>query len=318
MEDLAIRQLFSRSISELSTFSDVGRLAKRITVSILDSSLESIPQCNQSPEATSVSKQFSISPDELNIFGTLFSFDVASDQTHSGALIKNIWCIANSLEPEIRESLRMSLQKFAEKSFKSDKVPGDTRIVHVEEPDLSIPLAELFLSNAFQLNEFALPRFSPTIELFKMLNQGALACGNTQMKVDLCSQKTFLPQAALITKDIRTSDGWRIAVLITSDEIKVTHYRKEISLGPPSIADTWLLEYSFSIIFSRDMKVLRNCSLTVNNIEFGPLIPTNVRREIERLFSKWVADPMVFQRIQSTNDLDLLPLHRRRSCCQII
>ena len=335
MDNDLLLKLFERPLCELSTSSDVGRLANRINVIDLTSrvSVENNSIGSQADSSTSLLSANDTPSKDMDFkisdnFSLNFVLDETSKRTHAWALAGIVWRIAAILEPEILTQLQNSLNKFLENTLNSHSFPGDTRSVIAETPDLSGAVADLLadmecIGKALPMNNEE--RVSPTLQIFKMLNQSALACGNTQFKLGLCSQPTFLPQAALITKDIRSSDGWRINIEIGNENVIVTHFRKEQSLGPPVIPDNWTIEYSMRIVFSRDMIVLRSSHIQVDSVTFGSLMPTNISNEIRRLFLPWMIQPFVDNTSQKvsesdidTNLLEPLNVRDRNYCCHCI
>jgi hypothetical protein len=89
------------------------------------------------------------------------------------------------------------------------------------QPDLETYIKDLFST---------LEENSPTLKLFKLVNQAALAAAITPLKLSASSRSTSLKPEVLITKDVRTSDGWRIAIDIGTSEICLSHARREQSM----------------------------------------------------------------------------------------
>ena len=89
------------------------------------------------------------------------------------------------------------------------------------QPDLESYIKELFS---------ALDESSPTVKIFKLINQAALAAAITRIKLSTAMNGSSLKPETLMTKDVRTADGWRISIDINPSEICLSHARREQSL----------------------------------------------------------------------------------------
>ena len=89
------------------------------------------------------------------------------------------------------------------------------------QPDLEPFIRDLFSS---------LDETGPTVRVFKLINQAALAAAITPLKLSAASRSANLRADMLMTKDVRSADGWRISIDIGDNEICVTHTRREQSL----------------------------------------------------------------------------------------
>jgi hypothetical protein len=89
------------------------------------------------------------------------------------------------------------------------------------QPDLEPFIRDLFTS---------LDENGPTLRVFKLINQATLAAAITPLKLSAASRSANLRADMLMTKDVRSADGWRISIDIGDHEICVTHVRREQSL----------------------------------------------------------------------------------------
>jgi hypothetical protein len=123
--------------------------------------------------------------------------------------------------------LGRALQTVALKIENSDSYPKVLEAIkHFEaaagdQPDLEPYIRDLFSS---------LEENGPTIRVFKLISQAALAAALTPMKLSAASRSASLRADMLMTKDVRSADGWRISIDIGNDQICVSHIRREQSL----------------------------------------------------------------------------------------
>lgn len=183
------------------------------------------------------------------------------DPNHAKCLGHVVRRVALKLEPQNQKQTASLVAK-----FESDC--GD-------QPDLEGPVKKMF--SGFDQN-------GPTIRVFKMINQAVIAAAITPLKLKVVHRRSSLKQEETLTKDVRTSDGWRIVIKISTEEVCVTHIRKEQSLGKPMCPDIWTMTWRVDIHCPRDMSQLSRATLRVTDMAFGELIPEGMKRELARVF----------------------------------
>lgn len=279
-----LRKHWAKNITDLPTFIDLGRLCKRIDVyyddeadfvcsaiKTSDHKKEPLSMTTVSSSGSDADEHFDNNPMNIsskchrNVYGT------ADSRAEDLARVFEI--ITNRLElDEVRIAVSTALSKFI-----SDA--GDNL-------DYRTYIQELFTN---------LPEESPSVKLFKVVNQSALFLAITHMKLSLMSAKTSLKNSeALQTKDIRSSDGWRVKIKISNTGISVSHVRKEQSLGEPFVADYWDVKWRFTIEFSPGMSQLLSCNIEVLNMTFGKKIPASMKKEIQRVYYETINNDLTY------------------------
>lgn len=252
-----VTSLWNRPIAALPTFIDLGRLCKRIDVYVK----EEKDQEREEPPSVISSR-----PSEDVLLVPQFRKPVNErSELRAQDLANAISAVAVKIEsPEVNAKLPDILSKFVQDAG--------------ENLDYRLYVKELFNS------AFVAADDSPLVKVFKLVNQAALFISIMHMKTLVSAVKTHLKPDDLMTKDVRTPDGWRVEIEISRSEVSVTHVRKDQCLGPPLCPDYWDVQWKFKTVFSPDIAQITSTSVVVQNMSFGAKIPPRMRAELKRVY----------------------------------
>jgi hypothetical protein len=101
---------------------------------------------------------------------------------------------------------------------------------------------------------------SKTVKLLKLCHQNVLGIGVYRLKMTPVLD-------AIMTKDDRSEDGWRIIVELSSDTVRVAHRRRELIMDTTTMKpsdDT--LSWELSMMLSSDMENVTAVSLRITEV----------------------------------------------------
>ena len=244
-----LQKILLKPLSELPTYSDVGRLGKRIELNI-----------NGDFEVPEVPENFRY------LVSDALSSSSSSD-SHALQLSRVLTRVVLSLECNRGvEYLTIILQ--AIEKFRTEV--GD-------QPDIQFFVRDLFQS--FDMD-------GSTVRLFKFVNQATLVHAITNLKLTVSQRESYLTQDKRLTKDVRGANGWQIDIKIANDSVCVSHVRREQGLGKPIWEDDWEVHWRLDISFSPDMRELLSSRIVIVDLVMGPKLNARDRAELARLFAK--------------------------------
>lgn len=292
-----LRNLWKKPIKSLPTFIDLGRLCKRIDVFVESSTAEANNKTLNDVSPSDASLESNSSGSRKMAFRRLSStaskFNIVQE-SRAESLAHVIKAVASNIESK---AVSKVLEDEAIPKFVTDAGDNLDYREYVEE-----------LFKTFDED-------SPSVKLFKMVNQAALFVAITHMKLNIAQCATTLSADALMTKDVRTADGWRVEIGISSTSISVTHVRKEQSLGQPFAPDYWDVQWCFTVNFSPDMSKLQYSSMQVLNMEFGSKISPKVRAEIKRVYYETINNDYTYSNIEIEDEGEsMCPSSNRCKC----
>jgi len=90
----------------------------------------------------------------------------------------------------------------------------------------------------------------------------------------------------LLTKDVRTKDGWRVHVSLGPTGVVVTHTRREMSIGPrgPEPENEFTFEWRLSLFFNAAVSELEAVKLRITDLQFGPQTTPENRQKLNQIF----------------------------------
>eukprot|EP01103_Thecamoeba_quadrilineata_P017141 TRINITY_DN5964_c0_g1_i1.p1 TRINITY_DN5964_c0_g1~~TRINITY_DN5964_c0_g1_i1.p1 ORF type:complete len:286 (+),score=54.51 TRINITY_DN5964_c0_g1_i1:372-1229(+) len=92
-----------------------------------------------------------------------------------------------------------------------------------------------------------------------------------------------------MTRDVRTPDGWRIAILITPDIVYVTHTRREQALSGTKPEELFWYEWELRLFFDSSLETLHACRLKLTHLEFAETTSPEFRAQLSaKLFSGYL------------------------------
>ncbi|KAL6068590.1 hypothetical protein QOT17_008016 [Balamuthia mandrillaris] len=117
-----------------------------------------------------------------------------------------------------------------------------------------------------------------TCQVFKTIHQNIIFTGAYLIKTNITK--------TLMTKDVRTKDGWTVHVLITPSAVIVTHTRKETSLetNVAKPVDKFWFTWELQLHFERDMSKLRAARLRITDLTFTPDTSEPNREKLMSIF----------------------------------
>jgi len=126
----------------------------------------------------------------------------------------------------------------------------------------------LWIGSVFQV----LGNDSLTAKFLMATHQGIITSAATQIKVVLFSKTNQF------TKDVQGKDGWKIDLVLSENEILISHFRKEQSMiaGNNEYSFEWKLD-----IYLNNFQSIEKIGLLANNLKVGPN-----------------CDPILYQKIQ--------------------
>lgn len=280
----SIRALWAKPINQLPTYIDLGRLAKRIDVFLDDNSVST------KAESTPGQGQGQAPANQR-------------EDSRAQDLANVIEVVATRLESEeVSSKVRSAIPKFVEDA--------------TDQLDYRTYVSELF--QAFDED------VSPSVKVFKVVNQAALFIAIIHMKSMIQGCKTNLNSNALLTKDCRDADGWRIEIRIPSgdnnnkndnknNEISVAHIRKDQGLGHPFVPDYWDIRWQFVVYFTADMKTLKRSKVEVLSMTFGNKISSKMRYEMKRVYYESINQDYTYSDRVFAGETNTCPYF----CCKI-
>lgn len=258
-----IESLWGRPVSSLPTYIDLGRLCKRIDVYIENGSEEA-----GSSSTAQAEEDGGVAAEPLIDQSISLEFKQpvnTRSESRAQDLANAIRAVVLKLEPpEVVAKLPIVLDKFVADA-------GDNL-------DYRVYIQELFEALFEDMEN------SRSVKIFKLVNQAALFIAIMEMKSLVMATRTTLKPEELMTKDVRTPDGWRIEINITPTEITVAHIRKDQCLGPPLCPDIWNVKWRFCVSFTRDMSQMTRSEVRILDMSFGPAIPTQLASELKRVY----------------------------------
>mmetsp|Transcript_6120 Transcript_6120/g.7037 ORF Transcript_6120/g.7037 Transcript_6120/m.7037 type:complete len:316 (+) Transcript_6120:392-1339(+) len=118
---------------------------------------------------------------------------------------------------------------------------------------------------------------SRTAAVLKCINQSIVLQGTYEMKNTLTR--------TVQTKDVRTEDGWQIAITL-AEFVQVKHTRKEhcSELAKHEPHNCWDIEWEVRLTFDRDMDDLTAAQLRITNLHLGNDMDSDTAEDIRLLF----------------------------------
>jgi hypothetical protein len=254
--------MLNKPLESLATCKDLGRLSKRIDIIIKND--ESVSNFE------GIDVEISNDVNGLQYNDPASDHEAETDPTATSDL-SFAKCLANVLDKLITKLEDPASHKFlldAVNMFELDC--GDN-------PDLQEQISKLL--SLFDQN-------SPTVRLLKMVNQSALAIAVGHLKLHMMAYKTSLKPEIFMTKDVRTSDGWRIEIMINNitGEVTVSHVRKEQTLGQPFCPSYWDMQWRVDMLFDKKIRSLQTVELKIIAMNFDSNFPNEIKNEIENAF----------------------------------
>jgi hypothetical protein len=116
---------------------------------------------------------------------------------------------------------------------------------------------------------------SRTARVFKAIHQNIIFVGIYHIK-------TALPD--VMTRDVRSAEGWQIYVHILPDVIVITHARREQALANVPETGYFWYEWQLRMIFDVQLTDMRAARLRIVNLGFGDKTTPEKRAEYSRRF----------------------------------
>eukprot|EP01087_Luapelamoeba_hula_P016121 TRINITY_DN4926_c0_g1_i2.p1 TRINITY_DN4926_c0_g1~~TRINITY_DN4926_c0_g1_i2.p1 ORF type:complete len:499 (+),score=90.22 TRINITY_DN4926_c0_g1_i2:130-1626(+) len=116
-----------------------------------------------------------------------------------------------------------------------------------------------------------------TAMVLKGINQNMIFFGAYELKTKVTKQ--------LMTKDVRSKDGWTIHVLLAPNVIVVTHTKREMALTSASTQDAqFTFEWQLTSVFHPGMNRLEAVWLRITKLEFTPETSEDHKRTLSQVF----------------------------------
>lgn len=328
--DEDLRKLLSKPLKDLSTFIDLGRLAKRIDVVIINENGRDMTNSmtrvsplvldkdgnileSSSHNQNNNSNRNSSSLNNPSLPSAIISASIHPSVSDTAQQDNNQYISLASptaptssqmnprvVDTEVSEQengravysvdLRKSHAHYLAKTIKKLIL----RLEPVEEQSKLLQAVDVFESSAgdvSDLHEYITTLFQQfdengrIVKIFKYVNQSVLAMAVTSLKFSVLNATSSLSPIARMTRDVRTMEGWRIIIKITTDGICVSHIRKEQSMqGTPTSADHWDVNWRLDIFFDIDMLNVNRSKVEVVDMNFGPDVPKDTKKELTRLY----------------------------------
>lgn len=309
--DEDLRKLLSKPLKDLSTFIDLGRLAKRIDVVIINENGHDITSSTTRVSPLALDKDGNIVETLSSKLGNhnsnnSFSKSTQLDNNQSVSLVSPDAASSANEEPlpavdvEVLEQektkavysidLRKSHAHYLAKTIKKLVLklePVDQHLKLLQAVDAF----ESSAGDATDLHEYITLLFQQfdengrIVKIFKYVNQSVLAMAVTSLKFSVLNASSSLSPIARMTRDVRTMEGWRIVIKITTDYICISHIRKEQSMqGTPTSADHWDVKWRLDVFFDVNMLDVNRSKVEVVDMSFGSEVPKDTKKELTRLY----------------------------------
>lgn len=103
------------------------------------------------------------------------------------------------------------------------------------------------------------------------VHQGIITPAANQLKVVLFSNTTIFP------KDVQGKDGWRIELVLSDQQVLISHSRKEVSVK----ADVFSFEWKLMISLNPNFQSVDNINLVVSNLKTGKNCDPALKQKIQ-------------------------------------
>ena len=114
------------------------------------------------------------------------------------------------------------------------------------------------------------------MKILKLINQSIVLCGMQELKEGLLK--------GIMTKDVRTSDGWRIVISINDDIIQVSHIRREQSLDEfGDRSNHFEFEWELRMTFDKHMIAMNATRLRIDSLDISQVENPDKRSELQKL-----------------------------------
>jgi len=115
---------------------------------------------------------------------------------------------------------------------------------------------------------------SPTVRALKTVHQDIVGHCTFQLKQHITSR--------FMTKDVRTPEGWRIAIRIAPDHFQVSHTRREQSIDPGGDkTNHWEFEWELRLLFDSQVTEMRHAQLRVTDLFLSQTIDPQLEEDIK-------------------------------------
>jgi len=118
---------------------------------------------------------------------------------------------------------------------------------------------------------------SKTAKVFSAIHQNIIFAGIFQLKSKL--------PLDVMTRDVRSREGWLISVQFLSNVTIITHKRREQSLATAKAEETFYFEWHLIMYFDKNMNNLESATLKITDLVFSPEASISFRMNIQRQLS---------------------------------
>jgi len=108
-----------------------------------------------------------------------------------------------------------------------------------------------------------------TTKLFKVINQSVIFPAAYHLKTAVATE---------MTKDVRSSDGWRINIFFGNDVIAVTHFRKE-----QGMKEDFEFEWELRMTFDKELTDLQATLMRIIDLKFSDSYPSEKRQLLKQI-----------------------------------
>jgi len=109
-----------------------------------------------------------------------------------------------------------------------------------------------------------------TTKLFKVVNQSVIFPATYHLKTTVTTE---------MTKDVRSSDGWRINIFFGYDVIAVTHFRKE-----QGMKEDFEFEWELRMSFDKELVDMQASLMRIIDLKFRDGFPAEKRQMLKQVF----------------------------------
>lgn len=295
-EELKI--MLAKPLASLPTFIDLGRLSKRIDVYVINedgmehqnSLLKVKPLTLDNDGNILDDHQLTSSTSSATTTRQSNTIDIARfSDAGTGGRTSDVDDRANAVySVDLRNSHAHYLAKALKKVLlQLEPAEQHTRLIKAVDTFESSAADTLDLQKAIKELFSHFDEHGRTVKIFKLINQAALSSAVTALKLSIAMNPSSLSSESRMTKDVRTMEGWRIVIKITTSEICVSHIRKEQTLGKPMSPDYWDVKWRLDIHFNPLMTELKYTNVEILDMSFGPEIPADMKTELQRLYHEF-------------------------------
>lgn len=117
-----------------------------------------------------------------------------------------------------------------------------------------------------------------TESILKAIHQGVILTTAFEIKHKVTK--------SILTKDVRTKDGWRVHVHLAPNGAVVTHTRREMSIGArgPEPENEFVFEWRLSMFFNAALTELEAVKLRLTDLQFGPQTTAENKQKLNQTF----------------------------------